>query len=107
FAAGEVEEPGLGLAGAVGDEDELAAVAREARAVVAGLGAGELLGLSALEGCAPEPARVLAVLDRPLDIDDGRRIGRDRERGDDDLLQDVLRLERRLDPSSCLFPLDR
>src|SRR5206468_824337 len=107
FAAGEVEDPGLGLAGAVGDEDEPAAVAREARAVVVGLGAGELLWFSALEACPPEPARVLAILDRPAHIDDGRRVGRHRERGNDDLLQDVLRLERRLDPGFCLFPLDR
>src|SRR2546430_6033348 len=107
FAAGEIEEPGLGLARAVGDEDELPAVAREPRAVVAGLGAGELLWFSALEACPPEPARVLAVFDRPLDVDDGRRVGRHRERRDDDLLQYVLRLERRLDPGFCLFPLDR
>src|SRR5205823_3136185 len=85
----------------------LAAVAREPRAVVAGFGAGELLWVSALEACPPEPARVLAVLDRPLDVNDGRRVGRHRQRRNDDLLQDVLGLERRLDPDFCLFPLDR
>ena len=107
LAAREVDDPCLGLAGAVGDEDERAAVGREARPVVAGLGAGELLRFGGVEVRAPQPSRVLAVFDSPLDVDDARSVRRHRQGRDHDLAQDVLGLEWGLGLGFGFLSLDR
>src|SRR5438270_692162 len=55
--------------------------------------AGELVGAAALEGGAPEPPHVLAVVDGALHVDDARGVGGDGEGADDGLLEDLLGLE--------------
>src|SRR2546428_1312166 len=90
----ERHDPHLGFAGAVGGEEERAAVGREAWPGVVALRGRELVRPAAFEWDSPEATGVLVVFDGAADVHDGFAIGCDRETLDDDLVEEVFGAER-------------